>query len=269
MSAETLLAALVLLTSSFPVDLIDSCGIPKGAKVVRTHQGYDMVVYRKHDIVSDTISRSGSWEAHAHTALSPHMTPATVFVDIGANIGWYSMQFAKTHKVMAFEPFESNLRLFNATLCLNRELSNNIALFPHGLSDKEEHCDLHQIPNINFGDTVSACEDARKIALIQGGYKKLGTMHAYTLDSVANAHPRLLGSRKVVKMDVEGYEYTIIRAAHNFFTTGQPPVAVYAEVFQLGSNKDAFFAKFNEWGYRTNALPSDNDALFVKNVSRG
>ncbi|EOD25453.1 hypothetical protein EMIHUDRAFT_237673 [Emiliania huxleyi CCMP1516] len=64
-------------------------------------------------------------------------------------------------------------------------------------------------------------------------------------------------------MDVEGHEYAVIQGAERFFTTGNRPLVVYAEVFQLGANKAPFFAKLKEWGYVTKNGMDDNDALLM------
>ena len=54
--------------------------------------------------------------------------------------------------------------------------------------------------------------------------------------------------------------------AERFFTQGNPPRAVYAEVFQLGAHRSSFFAKLKEWGYDTKAQAKDREALFVRAV---
>ena len=80
-------------------------------------------------------------------------------------------------------------------------------------------------------------------------YAKLGESTTRTLDSLV---PRSLYAReKVLKIDVEGYEYLALSGAERLMTTGRPPAAVHAEVFQLVERKEytAFFAMLARWGY--------------------
>jgi len=247
-----------------------SCPLPDGGEYVKAN-GIDLAVYKKGDIVSDAIRKSGTWETHPWKALKPYMSAGTIFVDIGANIGWYTLNLARHHNVVAFEPFASNLALLNASLCANPLLKTRVSVMAHGLSDTATRCDLYQVPSVNFGDTVSACDgdggQGKREGLEKAGYSKLGEMRAYRLGDVAD--DALLQAEKVVKMDVEGHEYAVIQGAERFFTTGNRPLAVYAEVFQLGANKAPFFAKLKEWGYVTKNGMDDNDALFVHAAGAG
>lgn len=255
---------MALLLSSLAA-MLAACELPENAEFVSAN-GLRMAVYKKGDIVSDSIRKAGTWETHPWEALKPFMSSSTVFVDIGANIGWYTLNLARRHDVVAFEPFSSNLALLNASLCANPTLKPRIHVKAHGLSDKAVKCDLYQVPSVNFGDTVSACEGegyaAKKEGLENAKYQKLGEMRAYRLGDVADEP--LLAAKKVVKMDVEGHEYEVLLGAERFFTQGDRPLAVYAEVFQLGAKRAPFFAKLKEWGYETKAGEKDNDALFVR-----
>jgi len=266
---KTMLAlAAFTLAMPTPLPVHPECPLPANAEFVKTGDGLDVAVYKSGDIVSDAIRKTGSWETHPWKALQPFMSKGTTFVDIGANIGWYTVNLARHHPVVAFEPFKANLDLLGASLCANPALKSNVKVMAHGLSNSARRCDLYQVPSVNFGDTVSACDgdgsasDERRAALAKNGYQKLGEMKAYPLNEVVDA--ALLEADKVVKMDVEGHEHEVILGAETFFTQGKPPRAVYAEVFQLGDKRSAFFAKMKEWGYETKAGEKDNDALFVR-----
>ena len=49
----------------------------------------------------------------------------------------------RTHRVVAFEPFASNLALQNATRCAHPYLAQHITLHPFGLSNATRRCDLY------------------------------------------------------------------------------------------------------------------------------
>ena len=108
----------IALLSSLAAVRSTPCELPGNAEFVSTKTGLRMAVRRGGDIVSNTIRTTGVWEVHPWKALKPFMSPQTVFVDIGANIGWHTLNLARRgHDVVAFEPFASNLAMLNASLC--------------------------------------------------------------------------------------------------------------------------------------------------------
>ena len=90
------------------------------------------------DIVSESISSNGSWErgdTEKLMSLLPHdealhgekidgsARKKGVFLDVGANVGWFSMVALRLgHEVIAFEPFDSNVELICASLGENFHL---------------------------------------------------------------------------------------------------------------------------------------------------
>jgi FkbM family methyltransferase len=61
-----------------------------------------------------------------------------VVLDIGANIGWYTLALAsRGFKVVAFEPWELNMNAFKASLCLNPSLKPFVTLLNYALGEKE------------------------------------------------------------------------------------------------------------------------------------
>ena len=95
---------------------------------------FEMMVYHHGsvgDIVSDHIRRSGSWEKDETERLlkllecTTEECPSRVFVDVGANIGWFSLvALHMGHTVIAFEPFKRNVELFCASLAKMSSLEN-------------------------------------------------------------------------------------------------------------------------------------------------
>lgn len=179
--------------------------------VVRTKHAFHMAVYKRNDGVSSKVREQGTFERDLFSLLLPFAEPegytasGTLFVDIGANLGWWSFRMAsRGHAVVAFEPFASNLRLQNLTRCLNPHLAARINTLAHGLSDRPASCRLYQLrrgANANFGDTHTVCShpsETQASTLEARGMMVLGTTHAKRLDDVVST--AMLAARKVVKM---------------------------------------------------------------------
>jgi len=261
--------------------------VPRDARIVQAQMvgnasRFRMAVHRSHDIVSLHLQHKGEWQSHVLTLLAPYLDAETTFVDIGANIGWYSFLAAsRSRRVVAFEAFENNARLFSLTSCLNPSLASNVLLRRVGLSSRKQVCALYTEPS-NFGDAQAgpcrgtaaelAAEHAPSSRQDPGGHTfvRKADIRMETLDSEAS--PELLAARKVLKMDVEGHEPEVLKGAATFFTTGRPPVAVVAEVNCLAKNS-SFFADMRRWGYVTATCPGDRgvgmDQLFVREQEAG
>jgi FkbM family methyltransferase len=223
------------------------CAIPSFAQVIGSILGH-IACYKKGDIVCNTIRSTLQWEAGALDALTPYITPDTIMVDVGSNVGWYAFLAASRNiSVVAFEPFQYNLAIQNATRCMHPRLASRITLHPFGLSDQALHCSLHQQPAVNFGDTHTACDVPMREAFTKNGYVQLGESNMYRLDDIVT--PALANARKVMKIDIEGHEYEMLSGARTFLCHAHAPKAVYMEVFQLAYKKKLAVDLLTSCGY--------------------
>ena len=203
---------------------------------------FDMFVYDHssvRDIVSHSIKTSGSWELQDTQKLMNLMPCHTsechkrVFMDIGANVGWYSLTAASMgFSVISFEPFRSNLGLIcSSTRKLDRNIANQIKVFDVGLDFKPRHCELFQQRTINVGDTHSICDGASRSQFIEKGYSPLGWMNTTTLDIALEAgYFNHVDHVDVMKVDVEGFEYSVMEGGNQFFLSSYAPKYIFMEL---------------------------------------
>ena len=118
--------------------------------------------------------------------------------DIGANLGWVSMQLAKKCKVVyAFEPDPRNYKLL-----MKNAKRRRIDTFPNAISDTVGwvRMEFAKKPNLN-----TICTDkGTKVSCI-------------TIDYFLKAFS---GAPNFIKMDIEGGEVAALRGASNFFKVG-------------------------------------------------
>lgn len=138
---------------------------------------------------------------------------STMF-DVGANVGIYSIYFAKSkgNKVYAFEPSVFNLALLAKNIHLN-DVDNLIRIVPNPLSEKNGFADF-KLSSIDEGGALSAfgvdygC-DGEKIGNLVS-YQVFGFSLDYLLENkIIDDFPNM------IKIDVDGIEHIILRGAMN------------------------------------------------------
>ena len=214
-------------------------GKPFPAKVLDA--SFDIVVYHAdsvNDLVSNQIKSNGAWEKQATEHLMKLMpcsgAPCSqrVFVDVGANIGWFSLTALHLgYTVIAFEPFKKNIELLCESLKLVGSHEERFRLYNLGLDFTTRNCELFQEAAVNIGDTHSVCDEAMRASIIEGGYESLGWMNTTTLDAaVSNGLFDLISHIDVMKIDVEGFEHAVVDGGNHFFTSQFAPRFVYIEL---------------------------------------
>ena len=121
----------LLLPSSIPGFSVSFGGI----RAIHSPQfALNYSVYSSSDIVSDNVARGG-WETkyvtNAIKALkkvaSSKTNPNPIFLDIGANVGFFTLSVAASgFDVIAFEPMRENALLIKKTICDNPVLDQKV-----------------------------------------------------------------------------------------------------------------------------------------------
>lgn len=131
-----------------------------------------------------------------------------VFLDIGANLGCFSLAIAGLgYDVIAFEGMPRNLMALYSSLCATPSLLDSYTLFPFAVGDKEEDCTMFS-DAINTADGHMVCSTETREDMLGHGYTERGHVHAVLLGDY------LAGVRvDVMKMDVEGFEPKVVAGA--------------------------------------------------------
>jgi hypothetical protein len=83
--------------------------------------------------VGQTIITTKNYEPHVTDAIVKHLKPGDVFLDIGANIGYFTLLAASIvqdgGKVISFEPNPQNLQLLYSSIVENP--FDNITIYPY------------------------------------------------------------------------------------------------------------------------------------------
>lgn len=142
-----------------------------------------------------------NWEPDIAAVVVRELKLGEVFLDVGANIGYFSLLAAqivgKTGKVIAFEPMERLFLQIQDSVEINKYDTVEVANYACG--DKQMVTTLH-IPQHNLGGSSLV----KHIDSVQTESVNVTTIDHYTRD---------LSHVDVIKIDVEGFEYEALRGA--------------------------------------------------------
>ena len=229
-AASSIFVSPMLPRSIIPVVITpQTFALNSGARKAHVHKCasvvFDMFV---HDpalckFISAQLLRGG-WECPIINSLAKVMAehPGESFMDIGSNVGAFSLTFAHLgYKVFAFEAMMFNAELQVASIG-SFPMKGELNLFNMAVADKTggELC-IHAANDIGYNSgngqispgPCSAKDEIVPRVAIQDVMK-----HYYPDVCIA-----------AIKIDVEGYEGHALRGAENLFTGKCPPCAVFME----------------------------------------
>ncbi len=188
-----------------------------------SRQGIRFVLYTT-DLVSKTILTRGHWEPEQvlyffNTARRQGMD---IFLDIGANIGYYSLLATKTNdfaEIHAIEAHPENYRQLLMQIEIN---AFKDIIMPHNIAASEKNGELFTEKKGAGTSTVSVDKEQDVIAI-----------KARMLDSIFN----FVGRNITIKLDVEGHEVEALKRMVNLLSRNK----VLLQVEILEQSMDSFY----------------------------
>jgi len=154
--------------------------------------------------------QDGSYENDETKKIIALIKNADVFIDVGANMGYYTcIARSMGLKVLAVEPLWHNLQFLYGNLEVNDW--TDVEIFPLGLSNKPGLAILYGV-----GTAASFIKDWAGIST------KKRMVPLSTLDIIAAN--RFSDLRVVIKIDVEGVEYSVLQGAETMLSCLPAPV---------------------------------------------
>lgn len=192
--------------------------------------------------IIDADSHAGKWveeqgrldyDPTARVLLAPLLRPGDTAIDVGANIGAYTVVFldavGPSGMVYAFEP---NMRAFE---CLTHNCPRAKS-YPYGISDHPSVATIHAHP-----------EMPRNIGAFYLEPDISGSIECFGLDYLlGDVRPRL------IKIDVEGMECAVLRGAQRMISVSRPYlfIEVNKPVLERGGSSAAeLYALLEEYRY--------------------
>jgi len=185
--------------------------------VAKTKEG--LIAFDVRDqVVGWAIAFDGEWEREESDRLRTIVKSGDLAIDVGANIGWYTLMLSQlvgdTGLVLAFEPEPRNFELLSTNVKLNGR-ENRVRTFELALLSEDREVEF-ELSDQNFGDhriRLRSPDSPREAELYAESTRRVTRVRARSLDAVVEAEQ--LGSRviKLLKIDCQGAEATIVDGA--------------------------------------------------------
>jgi FkbM family methyltransferase len=207
------------------------------------------VLLDPYDEIGGTVLAYGSYEQATVRELERHIPRGGTFVDVGANIGWYSLKAARAAgpkgHVIAVEPDRETLIELRSNIRASGAASV-IAVAPVACADSETTLTFYAAPRRNTGESSLSQANASQEGAIAASYP----VRARRLDDILKE----AGVDRVdaMKIDVEGAEFLVLKGATETLDRYRPVVVmelVDRQLKAMGSSVEEVQAFMRAHGY--------------------
>jgi FkbM family methyltransferase len=186
------------------------------------------------------------------------------FLDIGAHYGYYTLLAAEltgtSGNVMAYEPAQSSFQILQK----NTTDYHNISACQQALSFGGDTITFYEFDNLKSEYNTTNKESFEQTEWIGEATYKTNTVTATSIDDIVKT---TANKPTVIKIDVEGGEYDVIKSGKQFLTTHKPIVIMeYACVARNNEPHKKAVLLLQDLGYIPNIINLDGSYTQVKNI---
>lgn len=174
--------------------------------------GYSVFIRPDDHDIGQHIEATHEYEPHVTAALRERLRPGHVFVDIGANVGFFTQMAAHlvgpTGMVVAVEPMDKNLQLIFRGIEQNN--FEHVSVHACAASDRVEVVCVATGPGTSNGQVLAASVSGNRLLFTQ----------TRRLDDLVKDLDRI----DLVKLDIEGYELRAWRGMQRSLAKHRPTI---------------------------------------------
>lgn len=225
--------------------LIKHNEIPDSLTLTKTLEGYPLKIFNK-GFLSSQIYWIGCFEPHLSNQLHQFISPGDLFIDAGANLGYFSVTIGnllksghQQGKILAFEPCSSTFKILRENIDANN-LQHIVELFPIGLGSEEETKTLHVS---TFNELNTFCQphfiesSAEEVKI-----KPLDSFYDYFTEEYKKC---------IIKIDVEGFEKQLLQGADKFLSD----IRTQHVIVECFTDLDEIKKILHDYGFKISTLP--------------
>ncbi|MDB5473622.1 MAG: FkbM family methyltransferase [Devosia sp.] len=228
--------------------------LPPG--ITSRHNGRFIVFANGDDPTLGGPALAGSYEPSVAQAIEALLGPGDSFLDVGANLGYFSLLAATlvgaTGRVFSVEPNDFNVKLLESSRDANG--FEQISVFQVGATDRAGTLVLHATEG--NGSTAALGSAA--------GIFGSRTIAGVPLDNLLAFRDKPL---KLIKIDVEGFEYHALRGAQRLLHADRPHIIFEFQGAGLhGIGGRAFLVWLAQQGYELTNLSAGRPLTAVQGI---
>jgi FkbM family methyltransferase len=217
---------------------------------------FSMVLSLEDYAISRPILVKGKYEQNVTKVLLNYLKNDLTFLDIGANLGYYSLLVASQcpeAKIYSFEPDQKNFHLFQTSIIYN-QFQHLIQAYPLAVSNETKNIVISSLGNNgNFGARFTGNSQQDLIPHVHGENPYFREISAVSLDEFL---PDL--EVDLVKIDIEGYEPFAIQGMGELLRKNKPIILLEfapSNLVGLGqTDPKQFLETFIELAYNFNVI---------------
>lgn len=184
------------------------------------------------------------------------------FVDVGANIGLFSMIASKTvgqkGSIISFEPTPETFRRLNENIILNKY--GNIKSFPFALAEFSGTTSFYTYPEgRDAWNTLSKPQEEKYEEII---------IQTFALDDFIHDNVSLFNNVTLLKIDVEGWEIPAFKGGNKFFSSPQAPTLMveFCDIQAQKANLSCtdLYNLLENYGYKMYKYDGKKNILFAQ-----
>ena len=191
------------------------------------------------------------------------LRPGDTFIDIGASIGYITAKGAghvgKTGEVHSFEPAAPHFQKLEKLANINRDY--RIIVNQYALGEEKREAELHINEEHLGGNRIVSDEspaDSVKIAV-----RRFDTY----------AEEKKLKDIKLIKIDVEGYEFPVLKGFRNYFEKNSNRPVILCEIFPFayplyGATLAEFLQYMGQYGYKGYSIYCPQKEIDIANLAK-
>ncbi|MCJ2134409.1 FkbM family methyltransferase [Methylobacterium sp. J-026] len=227
--------------------------------ITRTRYGFKIYTNTT-DFIQRAVFNFGVWEPDVSAAISKMLKPGDLFVDVGANIGYYTLLASKivgrTGEVISIEAHPNIFRLLNKNVELNSV--DNVTTINIAVSDLEKEIEFFTGPQKSLGESTTVSKR---------GFTSIGKVAAKPITHIIS-HDKL---RKIslIKIDIEGAEAEVLRDIMSNIELFPKDLKIICEIASESEDRNYIFDTLKSHGFLAYAVHNDYSETYYFNWTAG